>query len=214
MRSYTDIWQISKQGRKGNARWGKPELVEGINTDFSDGVVTFNKRFSVMYFTQCNNKDGKALNCKIYEARKSGKGWEVNFEEPLSFCKDSFTYGHPALSPDGKSILITEGTYCRQINAPRSATLTPRCGQAQAITAVQTNVCTYSFTLTDPRACDTANKESTGNVTKKITASASKSKAAKKQSKLEKVSSVKSPKKDKHKYSSDKKGKKDKSKKK
>ena len=107
MRSYTDIWQISKQGRKGNARWGKPELVEGINTDFSDGVVTFNKRFSVMYFTQCNNKDGKALNCKIYEARKSGKGWEVNFEEPLSFCKDSFTYGHPALSPDGKSLYFS-----------------------------------------------------------------------------------------------------------
>jgi len=118
------------------------------------------------------------------------------------------------LSSDGKSILITEGTYCKQINAPRSATLTPRCGQAQAITAVQTNVCTYSFTLTDPRACDTATKESAGAVTKKTSASASKLKVAKKQAKLDKDSSVKSPKKDRHMYSSDKKGKKDKSKKK
>jgi hypothetical protein len=118
------------------------------------------------------------------------------------------------LSTNGNSILITEGTYCRQINGPRTATLTPRCGQTQTITAVQTNVCTYSFTLTDPRACTAASAPTVTATTKSSSEKTSKLKSAKKQAKLEKDSSSKSSKKEKYKESKDKKEKKEKSKKK
>lgn len=111
------------------------------------------------------------------------------------------------LSSDGKSILITEGTYCKQIDGPRSATLSSKCGKTQAITAVQTNVCTYAFTLTDPRACN----ESAGNLSSP--GSVSKLRSAKAQVKLEKDTALKPSKKDKHKLEKEKKEKKSKSKK-
>lgn len=109
------------------------------------------------------------------------------------------------LSSDGKSILITEGTYCKQIDGPRTATLTPKCGQTQAITAVQTNICTYAFSLTDPRACNTDTPAATATTTS--TKASTKLKSAKKQAKLEKDSSSKSSKKYKHEHSKEKKDK-------
>jgi len=84
-RGFTDVWQVKLEGSRGKVKWGDPNLVEGLNTKWNDGTVTFNSRRSVMYITQCNSETGKVPKCKIYEARKSGRGWQMN-PEPLSFC--------------------------------------------------------------------------------------------------------------------------------
>lgn len=53
-RMHTDVWVMEKKGKKGKEKWMPPTLVEGLNSDFNDGVVTFDGRYSTMYFTQCN----------------------------------------------------------------------------------------------------------------------------------------------------------------
>ncbi len=108
LRGFTDVWQVSKgSSRGGSDKWNKPELVEGVNTKWNDGSVAFNSRKSKMYVTQCNGVSGKEPKCKIYEARKSGKGWQVN-PEPLSFCSGEensrWNYGHPTLADKDKTI--------------------------------------------------------------------------------------------------------------
>lgn len=102
-RMHTDVWVVNKEGKRGRVRWTPPVLVEGLNSDYNDGVVTFDRRFSTMYYTQCNGPEGKEKTCKIYEARRRGGEWDVN-PEPLPFCSDSFNCGHPALSPDGSKL--------------------------------------------------------------------------------------------------------------
>ncbi len=103
-RGYSDVWMVEKKGKRGRERWNAPALVEGLNSKFNDGVVTFDSKYSVMYFTQCNGEKGNERTCKIYEARRRGKAWDVT-PTPLPFCSDSSAnYGHPALSPDGKKL--------------------------------------------------------------------------------------------------------------
>lgn len=106
-RYHTDVWMVKQVTKKGKVKWEDAQLVEGLNTKYNDGVITFNKRYSIMYITQCNGERAKEPNCKIYEARKVGTGYQMS-EEPLSFCIDGedtkWNYGHPALSPDGKTL--------------------------------------------------------------------------------------------------------------
>ncbi|MFY0644005.1 MAG: PD40 domain-containing protein [Bacteroidia bacterium] len=107
-RYHTDVWILKMEGKRGKEKWGQPTIVEGLNTKYNDGVIAFNKRYSKMYITQCNGEDGKEPNCKIFEARKVGLGYEME-EEPLDFCKDEtqenrWNYGHPTLSPDDKTM--------------------------------------------------------------------------------------------------------------
>jgi peptidoglycan-associated lipoprotein len=105
-RSFTDLYGMQQEGRK-NPKWNNPTIVEGINTPYNDGVITFDKRYSRAYFTQCNGVKGDENTCKIYEARKSGKEWNI-LPEPLEFsADDKFNYGHPALSPDGKKLYFS-----------------------------------------------------------------------------------------------------------
>jgi peptidoglycan-associated lipoprotein len=108
-RAFHDVWIVERKGRKGSERWGPPSLVEGLNAKYSDGTVTFDAKYSVMYFTSCNSYKEKGLGkdslCRIYEARRRGKAWDVS-PEPLPFCGPSATYdcANPALSPDGKKL--------------------------------------------------------------------------------------------------------------
>ncbi|PCJ66055.1 MAG: hypothetical protein COA58_08250 [Bacteroidetes bacterium] len=106
LRSHSDVWQVKKGGGRGKSeKWKKAELVEGLNTKYNDGTISFNRRLSKMYVTQCNGVSGKEPKCKIYEARKSGKGWQMSLD-PLSFCSgdenNNWNYGHPILANNDK----------------------------------------------------------------------------------------------------------------
>lgn len=102
-RNYTDLYEISQEGRR-KPKWLDPVLVEGLNTPYNDGVITFNRRYSKAYFTQCSGPKGDENTCKIYEARRRGRSWNI-MPEPLEFTNDNkYNYGHPALTPDGKKM--------------------------------------------------------------------------------------------------------------
>lgn len=102
-RKYSDIWMIEAQGKKTSMKWGEAVPVPGANTDYNDGTVTFDEKFTKMYFTQCNGIKGDEKKCKIYEARKSGKEWDIT-PKPLPFCNDKSNFGHPSLSADGEKL--------------------------------------------------------------------------------------------------------------
>jgi len=119
-RNFGDFWITEKKGRRGKVKWQAPVLVDGF-TEFYDGVATFDARYSTMYFTQCNGLEGKDTTCKIYEAKKRGRAWEVN-PEPLPFCSDKYDCGHPALSPDGTKLYFVsdmEGSLQDEGKEPR-----------------------------------------------------------------------------------------------
>ncbi len=103
---HTDIFIANKVKKRNVERLDTPVLIDDkeiVNTKYNEGVVTFDRRMSTMYYTQCNDARGKGHNCRIYVTRKRGKVWGE--PEVVSFCKDSFTmYGHPSLSPDNKKL--------------------------------------------------------------------------------------------------------------
>lgn len=106
---YSDMWFVkSKKGKRGAAKtWEKPVLAEGtINTKYNDGSCVFDRKYSTIYYTQCNGADGKSKPCKLFQAKLSGTEWME--EQMLGFCvDDSFDYGHPALSEDGKTLYFS-----------------------------------------------------------------------------------------------------------
>lgn len=108
--SYSDMWFIkAKKGSRRNAAktWEKPEIALGtINTKYNDGSCVFDRKYSTIYYTQCNGADGKSTSCKLFQAKLSGTEWAE--EQMLGFCvDDTFDYGHPALSEDGKTMYFS-----------------------------------------------------------------------------------------------------------
>jgi outer membrane protein OmpA-like peptidoglycan-associated protein len=107
MERWSDIWYIEKLGKKGKEKWQKPIFAEKNSTNFNDGSMTFDAKFATMYFTQCGGEKGKNEKCAIYEAKKQGPDWIIG--DALDFCKSdtAHNYGHPALSPDGKTLYFS-----------------------------------------------------------------------------------------------------------
>ena len=86
-------------------------LSKNINTKLHESSVTFNKDFSVMYFTRDNYVNGELgkistvdnkIVLNIYKATKVNGVW-TNIKE-LPFNSDDYSTGHPALSNDGKKL--------------------------------------------------------------------------------------------------------------
>jgi outer membrane protein OmpA-like peptidoglycan-associated protein len=81
-----------------------------VNTILHDGPLCITKDGKTMYFTRnnyLNNKKGKpdtdkTNNLKIYRATNVNGKWENVVELP--FNNDSYSVGHPALSPDEKTL--------------------------------------------------------------------------------------------------------------
>lgn len=77
-----------------------------INSKYHEASVTFSPDNKTMYFTRNNygkklKRDKNGVNhLKIYKSVKIGNDWTEPKELP--FNSDSYSTGHPALSPDGK----------------------------------------------------------------------------------------------------------------
>lgn len=78
-----------------------------LNTKYYEGPFCMNKQGSVIYFT---GTDKRSPRLKIYWSEKNSDKWSK--PEQLSFCTDTFSYFHPALSPDEQTLV-----FCSNRNA-------------------------------------------------------------------------------------------------
>lgn len=102
--SFMDLW-VSNIDRNGN--WGQPEpLPAPINTAANEGTMCFDSRGKTMWFTRCVVDAKLNLGCDIYMSEQKGKGWD---EPKKLLIKDHDTthVGHPAISPDGKTLIFS-----------------------------------------------------------------------------------------------------------
>lgn len=135
-----------KRGKEANANdeivWGDLEpMSDVINTKDHEGVLTFDSRGKTMYFTKCVKVKNVQMGCAIYTTKKIGQDWAN--PEPVVIALDSgASVGHPALSPDDKTLYfageLNEGkggkdiymtTYnrrAREWNAPQSLNINTR----------------------------------------------------------------------------------------
>lgn len=104
---YHDLWVSTFKKRRGRITINKPVLLKGTaNTKYNDGTPTLNSKGSIMYYTQCGGADGKVKTCQIFQSNRKGRD---NWDDPimLPFCDTSYTYGHPSLSPDGRTLYFS-----------------------------------------------------------------------------------------------------------
>ncbi len=89
-----------------NGKWSTPApLPSPISTKVNEAACVLDEKGANMYFTRCGVAKGKHPKCQVYSTVKRGQTWD----EPaiLPFCKDSFSYGHPALSKDEKVMIFS-----------------------------------------------------------------------------------------------------------
>lgn len=100
---FTDIF-VTTIDRKGN--FGEPvPLPETINTIDNEGAACFDGRGKAMFFTRCRNQEKMNLGCDIYMVEVKNK----KYGEPKKLTlkdHDSTHVGHPAVSPDGKTLIF------------------------------------------------------------------------------------------------------------
>ncbi len=83
--------------------WQKPvSLGDSVNSSFNEGAACFNPENSLLYFTSSRKIQKKGYGTKIYSAAMQDDEWgSLN---KLDFISDSLSVGHPAFSPDGKTL--------------------------------------------------------------------------------------------------------------
>jgi len=105
--SFLDIYRasIDKDNKVGPAR----PLSENINTKYHEGVFAQSPDGKRIYFDRNNYTDGKykkdstgVNQLQLYFAEKSGGVFAKAI--PLPFNDKNYSTGHPALSPDGKTL--------------------------------------------------------------------------------------------------------------
>ncbi|MEZ4793368.1 MAG: OmpA family protein [Gelidibacter sp.] len=104
---FLDLYQASLD-KDLNLKNAEP-LKGDINSEYHESTAVFSKDGNTMYFTRNNFLDGKkkrdkdhVVRLKIYKATKQGDSWGNIVELP--FNSDSYSVGHPALSPDGDKL--------------------------------------------------------------------------------------------------------------
>ncbi len=109
---YEDLWtkdhfsDLFFAKKNTTQTFSTPELLVGeINGAFHDGIATFNKSGTLMYFSR-NDEQGKnsrnIVDLKIYRAELQNQLW-VNIQE-LPFNNKEISTCHPALSADGRTL--------------------------------------------------------------------------------------------------------------
>lgn len=96
---------VSEKDEKG--KWKKPETIEnGPNTEFEDGSCAFSPDFSTMYLTYCSWDPQFPRPAAIVKSQRSDASWSA--ATPFGSGADStYSYAHPAVSPDGKWLYFT-----------------------------------------------------------------------------------------------------------
>jgi len=104
---YLDLY-VAKINKESQDLRNAIKFSKKINTKYHEASVTFSPDNTTMYFTRNNygeklRRDKNGINhLKIYMSKKENGEWTEAKELP--FNGDSFSTGHPALSPDGKQM--------------------------------------------------------------------------------------------------------------
>lgn len=94
---YCDIWRVAKDEK---GKWGRPELLEGINTSGDEGTPCFSSDGNTMYYTAAGG-EGQIATPHIYASTRSDASWAKG--TMLKVGNDTLSViAHPAVSPDGK----------------------------------------------------------------------------------------------------------------
>lgn len=108
--SFLDLY-ITTRYKDGG--YSEPELLSGkVNQRYHEGPLTFNEDFTEMYFTR-NFYEGRRrqlsedriLKLEIFHAVLEGDEWDVKGQLP--FADKEFSFGHPSLTPDGKTMYFS-----------------------------------------------------------------------------------------------------------
>ena len=106
---YHDIW-VTRKDEKGN--WQKPQSAgDGINSLNDEGTPCFSPDGSTMYYTVSSGiESGESFLPVIYYSKRTDASWGKGSK--LEISRDTtFTYAHPAVSPDGKYIYYSSNAY-------------------------------------------------------------------------------------------------------
>ncbi len=111
---FLDIYYVNISNENGNIEYGSVERINAdkINSDYHEASVAITKDGNTIYFTRDNvNKRNRleydkkgTTHLKLYKASKINGQWQ-DIEE-LPFNDDLFSSGHPALSPDNKTLFF------------------------------------------------------------------------------------------------------------
>lgn len=108
--NYTDLYKVTykiDKKKPNEISFGVPSLVDKnvVNSDYNDGTNAFDGKFTTMYYTQCNGRDGKGKKCRIFMSAGQGSEWQT--PEVLAFSTDSFNCGHPFITKDGSTLYFS-----------------------------------------------------------------------------------------------------------
>jgi len=99
---------VTKPGA-GPAEKDSRSMFASVNTRFHEGAASFTSDWNTMYFTRNNYLNGRLMNTpdgtnnlKVFVADFNGKEWK-NLRS-LPFNSEKYSVGHPALSPDNKTL--------------------------------------------------------------------------------------------------------------
>lgn len=80
--------------------WENPEVVEGIESEYDQGAVSFSSDFQTIYYTLGKVKKGETYGAAVYTSDRTGAAWSTPKE--LKVLKDStITVAHPAIDNAG-----------------------------------------------------------------------------------------------------------------
>ena len=94
--------------------WKNEDEVPGdVNSKFNEGTLAITQDGQTMYFTRTNMGDGNKYEAdedgigrlRLYQATLVNGRWKDI--QPLPFTDSEYSYSHPALSPDGKTLYFS-----------------------------------------------------------------------------------------------------------
>lgn len=112
---FLNVYATSKQG----ADWSEPDLLTGsANSIYHDGPVTFTGDYKTMFLTR-NHYDPNAVGGKVSKSDENIVKLKIIVEtfdpssgswskaEELPFNNPEYSVAHPALTPDGKTLIFS-----------------------------------------------------------------------------------------------------------
>ncbi len=97
---FSDLYRVNTQSES-------IESFDLFNTEFNEGTACLSPDGKRIYFTRCGSSQKRGIDyCKIFYAIKKDDGnWSS--AKIASFVEGEANFRHPALSPDGKSLLFS-----------------------------------------------------------------------------------------------------------